>query len=57
MLGTINLPELSVSNGGTVQSRITIELFGVLDGGGDVIMSKEATLTVTETPKTLDIRK
>jgi hypothetical protein len=57
MLGTINLPELSVSNGGTVHSRITIELFGVLAGGGDSIMSEDAILTVTETPKTLDIRK
>jgi len=57
MLGTITLPELNVINGGTVQSRITIELFGVLPGGGDLIMSEEATLTVTETPKTLDIRK
>jgi hypothetical protein len=57
MLGTINLPELDVTNGGTVESRITIELFGALPGGGNLIMSQDVSLTVTETPKTLDIRK
>ena len=57
MSGTIDLPELGLVNGDTVRSRITIELFGSLVDGGDLVMSEEATLNVKETNKTLDIRK
>ena len=57
MSGTIDLPELGLANGDTVRSRITIELFGSLAGGDDLVMSEEATLKVKETNKTLDIRK
>jgi hypothetical protein len=53
----IDLPALSLVNGDTVKSRITIELFGSLAGGGDLIMSEENTLKVTKTSKTLSIRK
>ena len=55
--GIINLPALGLVNGDTVNSRITIELFGSLPGGGDLVVSEEAVLNVTETNKTLDIRK
>lgn len=53
----IDLPELILFNGDTVRSRITIELFGSLPGGDDLVVSEEAVLNVTETNKTLDIRK
>jgi hypothetical protein len=58
ILGTIiDFPQLNVTNGSTVQSRITIVLFGVLEVGADLVVSEEATLTVKETKKTLDISK
>jgi hypothetical protein len=49
MLGTIELPpELNLGDGDTVDARITIELFGALDGGDDLIASSEATLSVRD---------
>lgn len=46
MSGNATLPALFL--GSTVQSRITIELFNVLSGGGDCVLSQEVTLPVTE---------
>jgi hypothetical protein len=58
MSGTISdLPQLSLVNGSTVSSRITMQLFGALSGGDDLVVSGEATLNVTETSKTLTISK
>jgi hypothetical protein len=57
MSGTIGLPALNLVNGDTVNARVTIELFGSIDGGADLIISEEVTLKVTETNRTLDIRK
>jgi hypothetical protein len=53
--GSIALPELSL--GDKVQSRVTIELFDALSGGGDCVLSEEVTLSVSDKPKNLVISK
>lgn len=53
ILGYATLPEIILGN--TVHSRITIELFHVLDGGGDCVFSEEMTLPVKERGKRLVI--
>jgi len=57
MHGTIDLPALSLVNGNTVNSRMTIELFGALPGGVDLIMSEDTILKVRDTKKELTISK
>jgi len=42
--GSIDLPELAVSDGELVESRTTIEISGVLPDGGDLVISSEDTL-------------
>jgi hypothetical protein len=46
MFGETDLPEFSF--GSTVDSRITIELFGICPDGGDWVMSGEPTLKVRD---------
>jgi len=53
MSGNVTFPELLL--GSTVQARITIELFDVLAGGGDCVLSEEKTLPVSDRPKSLII--
>jgi hypothetical protein len=53
MSGTATLPELSL--GSAVQTRITIELFDVLGGCGDCVLSEEMTLPVTRSRNKLVI--
>lgn len=55
MSGDIILPELTLGN--TVQSRITVELFNALVGGGDCVLSEELTLDVRERGRFLIIGK
>lgn len=58
MSGTIpDLPQLNLSNGSTVNARITIELFNALPGGDNIVVSGETTLNVKDTNKTLTISK
>jgi len=57
MFGTIDLPDLTVGDGETVESRVTIELFGVLADGGDLIISDDPTLKVKDHKRILMIRK
>ena len=57
MFGTIDLPDLNLYDGDTVESRITVELFGALPNGSDLVMSEEATLTVRDRRNILMIRK
>lgn len=52
-----DLPELVVSDGDSVQCRITIELFDVLENEGDVVISNDSELTVNEHGKFFVIRK
>lgn len=54
--GSINLPELGISDGDIVDSRITLELFGVLLDGSDLVISSEDTLEV-KYKKHLEIKK
>jgi hypothetical protein len=42
----IDLPELGVSDGAIVESRTTIEIFGLLPDDGDLVISTEDTLEV-----------
>jgi len=44
--GSMDLPELDVSDGDIVESRITVELFGVLPDGSDLVISSDDTLEV-----------
>jgi len=57
MFGTIDLPDLNLYDGDTVESRITVELFGALPNGSNLVMSEEATLTVRDRRNILMIRK
>ena len=54
--GSIALLELSVSDGDIVESRTTIEIFGILIDGGDFVISSEDTLEV-KYKKYLEIKK
>lgn len=55
--GTVTIPDLSVHNGDTLMSRTTIELFGALSNGNDLVFSQNNELMVEETTKTLTINK
>ena len=55
MFGTIDLPELNLDE--TVESRITVELFGVLPDEGDLVLMDESTLKVKDRRRTLVIEK
>ncbi len=57
MLGSIDLPDLDLNNSDSVKTRITIELFDALKGGGDVVISDETTLSVKDRPRILMIKK
>ena len=54
--GSIDLPELGVSHGDIVESRTTIEIFGILPDGSDLVISSEETLEVKH-KKHLEIKK
>lgn len=54
--GSIDLPELRVSHGDIVESRTTIEIFGILPDGSDLVISSEETLEVKH-KKHLEIKK
>lgn len=51
-----NLPELTLDNNDTVESRITIELFGAIDGG-DLILSDVMKLKIRDLKNILIIQK
>lgn len=55
--GAIDLPELGISDGDVVESRTTVELFGVLPDGGDLIVSGKADLQVKIKRNSLIISK
>lgn len=54
--GSIDLPELGVSHGDIVESRTTIEIFGILPDGSDLVISSEDTLEVKH-KKHFEIKK
>ena len=54
--GSIDLPELGVSHGDIVESRTTMEIFGILPDGSDLVISSEETLEVNH-KKHLEIKK
>ena len=55
MAGAVILPDISLTE--TVQSRVTIELFDAMVGGGDCVLSEEMTLNVKERGSRLIISK
>jgi hypothetical protein len=54
--GITNLPELSLNNDDIVESRITIELFGALDGD-DLVLSDTIELYVKDLKSSLSLQK
>jgi len=53
--GSIDLPELDVVDGDTVEARITIELFDAIPGG--LVMSEEVKLNVKDRKGSLELKK
>lgn len=52
-----DFPDLFVGDGDPVQCRITIELFDVLEDGGNLVISNESELTVNDRARFFVIRK
>ena len=46
MLGNVDLPDLGVTSGDVLPVRITIELFGALPDGGELVLSDETNVRV-----------